>query len=165
MSWICLPVLCFIWWFPRNEREGKERLALFSALPKSIWSAAWGMWFLLLSSDREFCGAGSISNVSNSSFSLSLGTWGLAKCASWFWVVKKGAVFFCGTVSGSAPKDLGEFPYVCLPWRKIWALYNISINFSVVQGFLRRRWGALWTVIRWSMVSKKHYHSSTAPSW
>lgn len=144
-------------------REGKTCFIL--SIAQKDLSAAWGMWFLLLSSDREFCGAGSISNVSNSSFSLSLRTWGLAKCASRFWVVKKGAVFFCGTVSGGAPKDLGEFPYVCLPWRKVWALYNISINFSVVQGFLRRRWGALWIVIRWSMVSKKHYHSSTPPSW
>lgn len=82
-----------------QEAEGKERLALFSAFPKSIWSTARGMWLLWLNSD-------SASSVHDSVFIMSPRIWGMGKCASLFWVLLKGAVSSVGQCLRVLPETL-----------------------------------------------------------
>lgn len=91
-----------------QEAEGEERLALFSAFPKCIWSTAWGMWTLLL--NRRFSHASSVSSANNEIFIVSLRIWGLGKCA-----LLKGAVSSVGQCLGMLPEILLNSLLCALP--------------------------------------------------
>lgn len=149
-----------------QEAEGKERLALFSAFPKSIWSTAWGMWTLLLNSDGGFSHASSVSSVNNSIFIVSLRIWGLGKCASFFWVVLKGAVSAVRQCLGMLPHILLNYLLCALTEGKL--ELSTSVHFSFGQYFLSRKGGGSWTGsvgIWWQLLVhgfQKLYHQSAS---
>lgn len=140
-----------------QEAEGKERLALLSAFPWSIWSTAWGMWTLLLNADKGFSHAHSVSSANNLHHVPE--DMGFGEMCILVLSTAKGHWFFCGAVSGDAARHPAELPPGCLSWRKIWALYLSSFLFW--SGFPEQKGRWLPSCHQVIHGFQKLYHHST----